>query len=95
MPGVTHWNHPQFHAYFPSGNAYTNVIADALNAALGCVGFSWVRRQEDLHFSINFMIISFDSYHSLEIQSSWRGTGNNRFGLVGQSSQPARTVYDR
>ena len=20
MPGVTHWHHPQFHAYFPTAN---------------------------------------------------------------------------
>ena len=43
MKGVTHWNHPQFHGYFPSGNAYTNIIADALSAAIGSVCFSWVR----------------------------------------------------
>lgn len=43
MPGVAQWNHPQFHAYFPSGNAYCNVLADALNAAIGAICFSWVK----------------------------------------------------
>lgn len=42
MPGVTHWNHPQFHGYFPAGNAYPNIIGDAINAAIGSVCFSWV-----------------------------------------------------
>lgn len=42
MSGVTHWNHPQFHGYFPAGDAYTNIIADALNAAIGSNCFSWV-----------------------------------------------------
>lgn len=42
MPGVTHWQHPRFHAYFPAGNAYPSVLADMLSDAIGCIGFSWV-----------------------------------------------------
>lgn len=42
MPGVTHWQHPRFHAYFPSGNAYPSILGDMLSAGLGCIGFSWV-----------------------------------------------------
>lgn len=42
LKGVTHWNHPQFHGYFPAGNAYTNILADALNAAIASNCFSWV-----------------------------------------------------
>uniref|UniRef100_A0A0K0DMJ5 Aromatic-L-amino-acid decarboxylase n=1 Tax=Angiostrongylus cantonensis TaxID=6313 RepID=A0A0K0DMJ5_ANGCA len=41
MPGVTHWQHPRFHAYFPAGNSYPSILADMLSDALGCVGFSW------------------------------------------------------
>ena len=38
---VTHWQHPQFHAYFPAGNSYPSILADMLSDAIGCVGFSW------------------------------------------------------
>ncbi|XP_026676999.1 tyrosine decarboxylase-like [Diaphorina citri] len=38
---VTHWQHPRFHAYFPSGNSYPSVLADMLSDAIGCIGFSW------------------------------------------------------
>lgn len=41
MPGVTHWQHPRFHAYFPAGNSFPSILADMLSDALGCVGFSW------------------------------------------------------
>ncbi|XP_063359548.1 tyrosine decarboxylase [Cydia amplana] len=41
MPGVTHWQHPRFHAYFPSGNAYPSILGDMLSAGIGCIGFSW------------------------------------------------------
>ncbi|XP_026461475.1 tyrosine decarboxylase-like isoform X1 [Ctenocephalides felis] len=42
MPGVTHWQHPRFHAYFPSGNSYPSILGDMLSDAIGCIGFSWV-----------------------------------------------------
>lgn len=42
MPGVTHWQHPRFHAYFPSGNSFPSILGDMLSAGIGCIGFSWV-----------------------------------------------------
>ena len=41
MPGITHWQHPRFHAYFPAGNSYPSILAEILSAGLGIVGFSW------------------------------------------------------
>ena len=38
---VTHWQHPRFHAYFPSGNSYPSILGDMLSDAIGCIGFSW------------------------------------------------------
>lgn len=42
MPGVTHWHHPQFHAYFPTANSYPAIVADILSGAIACIGFSWI-----------------------------------------------------
>lgn len=39
---VTHWQHPNFHAYFPAGNSFPSILGDMLSNAIGCVGFSWV-----------------------------------------------------
>lgn len=41
MPGITHWQHPRFHAYFPAGASYPSILGDMLSDAIGCVGFSW------------------------------------------------------
>ncbi|XP_022162186.1 tyrosine decarboxylase [Myzus persicae] len=41
MPGVTHWQHPRFHAYFPSGNSFPSILADMLSDSIACIGFSW------------------------------------------------------
>jgi len=42
MPGITHWHHPQFHAYFPTANSYPAIVADILSGAIACIGFSWI-----------------------------------------------------
>lgn len=41
MPGVTHWQHSKFHAYFPAGNSYPSIMGEMISAGLGNVGFSW------------------------------------------------------
>jgi aromatic-L-amino-acid decarboxylase len=41
MPGITHWNHPGFFAYFPSNSDLASVLADLACAGLGCQGMSW------------------------------------------------------
>ncbi|CAH8837321.1 unnamed protein product [Trichobilharzia szidati] len=42
MPGVTHWQHPRFHAYFPCGCSYSSICADILSAGISSIGFTWV-----------------------------------------------------
>ncbi|XP_054713370.1 aromatic-L-amino-acid decarboxylase-like [Uloborus diversus] len=42
MPGMTHWNSPHFHAYFPTANSYPSMCADILLSALSCIGFTWM-----------------------------------------------------
>lgn len=42
MPGVTHWQSPQFHAYYPTANSYPAIVADMLSGAIACLGFSWM-----------------------------------------------------
>ncbi|VDO84919.1 unnamed protein product [Soboliphyme baturini] len=41
MSGSTHWHHPRFFAYFPTGISYPSVIADILSGGIGCMGFTW------------------------------------------------------
>ncbi|XP_070207311.1 aromatic-L-amino-acid decarboxylase-like [Littorina saxatilis] len=41
MPGITHWQHPNFHAYFPAGNSFPSILGDMLSDVIGCIGFSW------------------------------------------------------
>ena len=41
MPGITHWQHSKFHAYFPAGNSFPSILGDMLSTGLGINGFSW------------------------------------------------------
>ena len=42
MPGITHWNHPGFLAYFPSNSDLSSVLADLVGSGLGVQGMSWL-----------------------------------------------------
>jgi aromatic-L-amino-acid decarboxylase len=41
LPGITHWNHPSFFAYFPSNSDLASVLADLVSSGLGAQGMSW------------------------------------------------------
>lgn len=43
MPGMLHWQHENFFAYFGSGNAYPSALADMFCSVTGVNGFSWVK----------------------------------------------------
>jgi len=41
LPGVTHWNHPRFFAYFPANNSYPSILGELLSAGLGVNAMLW------------------------------------------------------
>ncbi|KRX68256.1 Aromatic-L-amino-acid decarboxylase [Trichinella sp. T9] len=41
LQGTTHWHHPLFFAYYPTGNSYPAILGDILSAGIGCIGFTW------------------------------------------------------
>ncbi|CAB4365366.1 MAG: aspartate aminotransferase family protein [Actinobacteria bacterium] len=42
MPGITHWQHPSFMAYFPGNSSYPAILGELAAAGLGVQGMSWV-----------------------------------------------------
>lgn len=42
VPGIVHWQHPMFFAYFPANTSYASILAELLTAGLGVNGMSWV-----------------------------------------------------
>ena len=41
MPGMTHWQHPRFFAYFAASASRPAILAEMLAAALNPVAFLW------------------------------------------------------
>ncbi|MFZ4721394.1 MAG: pyridoxal-dependent decarboxylase, partial [Ilumatobacteraceae bacterium] len=41
-PGLTHWQHPRFFAYFPANISYASILGDLAASGLGVQGMSWV-----------------------------------------------------
>jgi aromatic-L-amino-acid decarboxylase len=41
MPGITHWQHPSFFAYFPANASGPAILGDLISAGLGVQGMLW------------------------------------------------------
>ena len=41
VPGLTHWQHPGFFAYFPSNASFPSMLGELLSAGLGVQGMLW------------------------------------------------------
>jgi aromatic-L-amino-acid decarboxylase len=41
MPGITHWQHPSFFAYFPANSSGPGILGDLLASGLGVQGMLW------------------------------------------------------
>jgi len=42
MPGLTHWQSPNFHAYYPSLTSFPSIVGEMLSSGLNVIGLSWV-----------------------------------------------------
>ncbi len=41
IPGITHWQSPNFFAYFPANSSYPSLLAEMLTAAMGAQCMKW------------------------------------------------------
>jgi len=41
LPGITHWQSPNFHAYFPANSSNPSLLAEMLMSALGVQNMKW------------------------------------------------------
>jgi aromatic-L-amino-acid decarboxylase len=41
MPGITHWQHPSFFAYFNANTSYPSILGEMITATLGAQCMSW------------------------------------------------------
>jgi aromatic-L-amino-acid decarboxylase len=41
LPGITHWQHPNFHGYFPANSSVESVLAEFVTSAVGAQCMIW------------------------------------------------------
>ncbi|KAK6334020.1 hypothetical protein TWF696_002529 [Orbilia brochopaga] len=41
MPGLTHWQSPNFLAFFPANSSYPGILGDMYSGAFTCAAFNW------------------------------------------------------
>jgi len=41
LPGITHWQHPSFFAYFPANSSPTSILGEMLTATIGAQCMIW------------------------------------------------------
>ena len=42
MPGITHWQHPKYVAFFPATTSYPSMLGEMWSAALSSPAFNWI-----------------------------------------------------
>src|SRR5215831_20420842 len=42
LPGISHWQHPNFYGYFPSNGELSSVLGDYVSTGLGVLGLNWL-----------------------------------------------------
>ncbi|XP_067625549.1 3,4-dihydroxyphenylacetaldehyde synthase 2-like [Eurosta solidaginis] len=41
-PGLTHWQSPNFHAFYPTGCSYPSIVGEMLSTGFSVMGFNWM-----------------------------------------------------
>ncbi|KAK5646654.1 hypothetical protein RI129_005118 [Pyrocoelia pectoralis] len=55
QPGLTHWQSPNFHGYFPSGHSFPSIVGELLTAGFGCMAFNWMGSPAGTELEITMM----------------------------------------
>ena len=86
VPGLTHWQHPSFFAYFPANTGYPSVLADMLSTGLGVQGMSWVTSPAATEVETRMMDWMADL---LGLPDGFRSTSQNGGGVIHGSASEA------
>ena len=86
VPGLTHWQHPNFFAYFPGNASYPSILAELLSAGLGVQGMSWVTSPACTEVET----LMLDWMHELlDLPAKFRSTSDNGGGVIQGSASEA------
>ncbi len=70
LPGITHWQHPNFHAYFPANSSIESLFAEMITTALGAQCMIWETSPAAAELEERMMEWMRDA---MGLPSSWEG----------------------
>ena len=74
MPGMTHWQNPNFYAFFPANNSYPSILAEMIISTLGaqCMMWDTSPAATELEEKVTDWLRSF-----IGLPSGWKGVIND------------------
>ncbi|GAA5964648.1 hypothetical protein JCM8115_004696 [Rhodotorula mucilaginosa] len=90
LPGITHWQHPNFFAYFPANTNYECILADMYAGAVSNPGFNWLCSPActELESKVTDWVAKL-----LGLDSTWCNEGKVGGGVImGSASESCLTV---
>lgn len=92
MPGITHWQHPNFYGYFPCNATFEGAIADLYAASISNPGFNWSVSPSVTELEI--LMVDWVG-RMLGLNDEWLSTSKSGKGggvILGSASEVALTV---
>jgi aromatic-L-amino-acid/L-tryptophan decarboxylase len=85
LPGVTHWQSPNYFAYFPANSSPPSILGELLSAGLGVQGMLWATSPACTELEIRVLDWVAEM---LDLPPSFRSTGNGG-GVIQDSASSA------
>ncbi|MEJ7800456.1 MAG: pyridoxal-dependent decarboxylase, partial [Ilumatobacter sp.] len=89
LPTITHWQHPNWFAYFPANTTYPSILGELLSAGLGVQGMSWVTSPACTE--IETLMLDW-MQELLDLPDAFRSTSDEGGGVIQGSASEAVLV---
>ncbi|KAG9144948.1 hypothetical protein Leryth_021671 [Lithospermum erythrorhizon] len=89
MPGVTHWQSPDFFAYYPCNSSVAGFIGEMLSGGINMVGFSWITSPAATELE---MIVMDWLAKALKLPDEFLSTGDGGGVIQGTASEAILVV---
>src|SRR3954452_13660307 len=86
VPGLTHWQHPSFFAFFPGNSSYASILGDLASTGLGVQGMSWMTSPACTE--VETLMLDW-MQQLLGLPESFRSTSANGGGVIHGSASEA------
>ncbi len=89
LPGLTHWQHPSFFAFFPANTSGPAVLADLVSSGLGVNGMNWATSPACTEVEMRMLDWFVDL---LGLPEAWKHAADGPGGGVLQDSASSSTL---